>query len=327
MHHAEELLLVQSMLLVPVHLQRNVHRRNESRGVSAGVHTCRMPLYEPTDAVRDRLGQSLRDWAARVRRDGWSAYENVWSSGEVLGVRAVLGEPGALAAAVEAWAPTLWGVEAAETESRCGYPRTHRWLRRLQVPEEMTDAEKASLAASRAAIGDLAHALVEGVDPETAEAALAAARQANTKLDFDVLRDKLHIPDDAGEYEDGLRAIMMRIPPNWGRWISCSRGWYPIIIRLDEALAEIDPAYEVHQVKEKYSGLRYYFGTSKGVSESDRKRMDALVDAAEEQCERTCELCGETGVRHVTPHGWYRTLCAACATAEAKGYQPAKELE
>lgn len=191
----------------------------------------------------------------------------------------------------------------------------------------MTDAEKASLAASRAAIGDLAHALVEGVDPETAEAALAAARQANTKLDFDVLRDKLHIPDDAGEYEDGLRAIMMRIPPNWGRWISCSRGWYPIIIRLDEALAEIDPAYEVHQVKEKYSGLRYYFGTSKGVSESDRKRMDALVDAAEEQCERTCELCGETGVRHVTPHGWYRTLCAACATAEAKGYQPAKELE
>ncbi|BBZ00093.1 hypothetical protein [Mycolicibacterium fallax] len=112
---------------------------------------------------------------------------------------------------------------------------------------EMTDAERASLAASRAAIGDLAHALVEGADPESTEAALAAARQANTKLDLDSLRDKLHIPDDAGEHEDGLRAIMMRIPDGWGRWISCSRGWYPIVIELDEALAVIDPSYEAHQ--------------------------------------------------------------------------------
>lgn len=327
MHRAATLSLVQLMLLVLMQVHRNVHRRNESRGVSAGVQTGRMPLYEPTDAVRDRLGQSLRDWAALVRRDGWGAYENVWSSGEVLGVRAVLGEPGALAAAVEAWAPTLWGVEAAETESRCGYPRTHRWLRRLQVPEEMTDAEKASLAASRAAIGDLAHALVEGVDPETAEAALAAVRQAGSRLDLDAMRDKIHVPDDAGEYEDALRAIMMRIPDGWGRWISCSRGWYPIIIELDEALAAIDPGYEVHQVKEKYGGLRYYFGVSEGTSKADRQRMEQLVDEAEERCESTCELCGEPGEMHTTPHGWYRTLCAACATAEAKGYQPAKELE
>ncbi|OBB25535.1 hypothetical protein A5763_18930 [Mycolicibacterium fortuitum] len=191
---------------------------------------------------------------------------------------------------------------------------------------EMTEAERASLAASRAAIGDLAHALVEGADPESAEAALAAARQANTKLDLDSLRDKLHVPDDAGEYEDGLRAIMMRIPDGWGRWISCSRGWYPIVIELDRALAAIDPAYEVHQVKEKYAGLRYYFGTSESITDADRKRMDALVDEAEEKCERTCELCGEPGVRHVTPHGWYRTLCARCAAAEGKGYELVNDL-
>lgn len=191
---------------------------------------------------------------------------------------------------------------------------------------EMTPEEKASLAASHAAIGDLAAALVEGADHETAEAALAAAKQAGSRLDRDALLNKIHMPADAGEHEAGLRRIMMRIPPNWGRWISCSRGWYPIVIELDRALAAIDPAYEVHQVKEKYAGLRYYFGTSESITEADRKRMEQLVDEAEEKCERTCELCGEPGVRHVTPHGWYRTLCARCAAAEGKGYELVGEL-
>lgn len=135
------------------------------------------------------------------------------------------------------------------------------------------------------------------------------------------------MPDDAGEHEDGLRAIMRRIPPNWGRWISCSRGWYPIIIQLDQALAAIDPAYELHQVKEKFGGLRYYFGASQSISEADHQRMRALVREDEARCGATCELCGEPGEMHTTPHGWYRTLCAACATAEARGYQPAKALE
>ncbi len=189
---------------------------------------------------------------------------------------------------------------------------------------EMTDAERASLAASRAAIGDLAHALVEGADPESAEAALAAARQANTKLDLDSLRDKLHVPDDAGEYEDGLRRIMARIPDGWGRWISCSRGWYPIVIRLDQALAAIDPAYEVHQCKEKLGGLRFYFGVSEAVSEVDHHRMRELVREAEARCAEACELCGEPGVRHARSSGWLKTLCPSCAASA--GYEPLGEL-
>lgn len=189
---------------------------------------------------------------------------------------------------------------------------------------EMTDAEKASLAASRAAIGDLAHALVEGTDPETADAALAAARQANTKLDLEALRDRIHMPDDAGEYEAGFRAIMFRIPDGWGRWISCSRGWYSIVIELDQALAAIDPDYEVHQCKEKLGGLRYYFGASEGVTESDQQRMRDLVREAEARCEATCELCGEPGVRHARSSGWLKTLCPDCASSA--GYEPLGEL-
>lgn len=285
-----------------------------------------MPIEPPTDDDRDRRAADLRQRAALVRANGWAPYESTWSSGEVLGVRVVLNEPGALAAAVEVWAPTLWGVEVAETESRCGYPRTHRWLRRLRVPEEMTEAEKASLAASRAAIGDLAHALVVGGDPESAEAALAAARQVNTKLDLDGVRDKLHVPDDAGEHEGGLRRIMLRIPDGWGRWISCSKGWYPIVIELDQALAAIDPSYEVHQCKEKFGGLRFYFGASEDVPEADRNRMRELVRAAEARCAEACEHCGEPGQRHVTGHGWLCTLCPQCAEASEHDFEPLGEL-
>ncbi|MFT9663683.1 hypothetical protein ACM0CQ_15710 [Mycobacteroides abscessus subsp. abscessus] len=86
----------------------------------------------PTAESRDRRAADLRERAELVRRDGWEQYENTWSSGEVLGVRAVLGEPGALDPAVELWAPTLWGVGAAEADARTGYQSTRRWLLALQ---------------------------------------------------------------------------------------------------------------------------------------------------------------------------------------------------
>lgn len=315
--------LVQPMLLVPVQVQRNVHRRNESRGVSAGVHTGPMPSSED----RDRRAADLRERAALVRANGWAQYESVWSSGELTGVRAVLGEPGALDAAVEQWAPTLWGAGPAEADARTGYRSTRKWFASVSQVDglEMTPEEKASLAASNAAISDLAGALLSR-DREGADAAFEAARQANTKLDREALLNKFHMPKDAEGFEDGLRAIMRRIPDGWGRWVSCSRGWYPIVIQLDHDLAAIDPGYELHQVKEKLGGLRYYFGVSEGTSKADRQRMDELVDAAEEKCEATCELCGDPGIRHTTPHGWLRTLCTTCAAASEKGYEPLGEL-
>lgn len=190
---------------------------------------------------------------------------------------------------------------------------------------EMTEAEKASLAASNAAVGDFAGAMLSG-DREGARAAMAAVQQANVRLDRRALLNKIHMPRDAEGFEDGLRAIMARIPDGWGRWIGCSRGWYPIIIELDHDLATIDPSYAVHQCKEKLGGFRYYFGVSEGTSNADRQRMDELVDAAEERCEATCELCGDPGIRHTTPHGWLKTLCEACAAASEKGYEPLGEL-
>ncbi|SHR99569.1 Uncharacterised protein [Mycobacteroides abscessus subsp. abscessus] len=87
-----------------------------------------MPIESPTDADRLRLATDLRRRVQLVRRDGWSDYEHVWSTGEVLGVRAVLGEPGAVDAAVEVWAPTLWGIAGAEADAARDYAATRWWL-------------------------------------------------------------------------------------------------------------------------------------------------------------------------------------------------------
>lgn len=312
---------------VPLQVHRNLHPRIRSRSVGGPGNTGFMPIEPPSNADRDRRAADLRARAELVRRDGWAPYESTWSSGEVAGVRAVLGEPGALTAAVELWAPTLWGVAVAETESRCGYPRTHRWLRRLrasdQGPEELTETEKAQGRAMRAATAEWGSAM-RGGDPEERKAAGEQFFQLMQQYDPGT-RDKLHIPDDAGEYRDGLVAIMRRIPEGWGRWISCDAGWYPILVQLDEALAAIDPAYELHQVKEKFGTLRFYFCASEGVDDEDRKRMDNLVDAAEDRSETTCEKCGEPGELHRAASSWMKTLCPHCALLLDRGYRPAHE--
>lgn len=79
-------------------------------------------------------------------------------------------------------------------------------------------------------------------------------------MDLDAMLDTPVIPSDAGEYAEGLSKILSRIPPRWGRWIQCDKGWYPLLCELDEKITEIFPDYEVHQVKEKYGTLRYYIG-------------------------------------------------------------------
>lgn len=286
----------------------------------AAFRLAHMPLYEPTDADRDRLTADLRERAQLVRREGWESYAEAWSTGEVLGVRAVLNEPGAVDAAAPLWAPTLWGIADAEADATNGYERTRAWFVALREPEELTDTEKARYAAARVASGDLRAALDSG-DSDERTAAFGQLMQTLSNMDPETTRDKLHVPDDAGPHRDALVRILRRIPPNWGRWISCDAGWYPIIVQLDQQLAELDPNYELHQCKEKFAGLRYYFHTE---VDGARDQMHTLVREAETRCETTCELCGEPGTRHTNRRGWLKTLCATCATAE--GYERIGEL-
>lgn len=134
--------------------------------------------------------------------------------------------------------------------------------------------------------------------------------------------DEIEVPEDAGEYADALAAILRRIPKRWGR-LSVDRGWYPILARLDAQLAALDPDYEVHQVKEKFGGLRYYAHTEVE-DEAAHEQFRHLVLLAEGEAGRTCERCGRPGRAHICRTN-LRTLCPSCADAmsDEKGrYEP-----
>ena len=162
--------------------------------------------------------------------------------------------------------------------------------------------DKGREEALEAAVRDLG----EASTAEEVAAALEAIRQI--PVDVDRMLNAIRVPDDAGEYEEALRALLDRIPDGWGRWISCDPGWYPILARLEERLSELDPHYEVNQIKEKFGTLRFY-------CEGDILDGDAIVDEAEAESARTCELCGSVG--HLrTRAGWLKTLCDTCSRSE-----------
>ncbi len=89
--------------------------------------------------------------------------------------------------------------------------------------------------------------------------------QAARDLDHQQFLNAMHLPKDAGEHADALRGMLVRIPDGWGRWISCDRGWYPLLVELDEQLRTLLPNYVINQVKEKYGGLRYYWESGEDV--------------------------------------------------------------
>lgn len=133
---------------------------------------------------------------------------------------------------------------------------------------------------------------------------------------FQDLSNTHHLPDDAGEYAEGLTKILERIPEGWGRWISCGKGWYPLLIELDEKLAEIDPSYEVHQAKEKFGTLRYYIFHDVD-NPGLHTKMASVVSEYEKRSATTCESCGSYGT--LKSEGYIvRTLCDTCG--EKEGY-------
>ncbi len=90
-------------------------------------------------------------------------------------------------------------------------------------------------------------------------------------------------PDDAGEYAEALVAILRRIPDEWGRWISCGSGWYPLIAELDEQLRALLPNYVIHQVKEKFGGLRYYWAAEQDIHDPHDAEPPAPEKEASEE--------------------------------------------
>lgn len=61
------------------------------------------------------------------------------------------------------------------------------------------------------------------------------------------------------------------------------------------------PEVEVHQIKEKFGGLRFYTGPCDDY-------VNGLIMMAEEWADHTCEYCGQRG-KSRNDIGWIKTLC------------------
>lgn len=134
-------------------------------------------------------------------------------------------------------------------------------------------------------------------------------------------RDTPYLPHDAGEYADDLMDILNRIPEGWGRWISCGPGWYPLLAETNRKMKYLLPNYEIHQVKEKYGTLRFYWG-AECESSILAEIMYDIEYAAENKSASICETCGKYG--KIRYGGWIRTLCDT--HAEENGYLVEEDL-
>jgi hypothetical protein len=92
-------------------------------------------LAGPTDEDRARLRSDLLSRAALVRTNGWESYRGVWSAGELIGVAALLGADGELAALGETlqsawsrWAFDLWGLRGGQADVDNDCEATRQWF-------------------------------------------------------------------------------------------------------------------------------------------------------------------------------------------------------
>ena len=93
-------------------------------------------------------------------------------------------------------------------------------------------------------------------------------------------------------------------------WYGCIApdGWKDLVLRTDEMLAYMDPDYEIHQVKEKFGTLRYYYESKYEYDSIQGQIMQAIASYAEQNSSIICEICGKCGSLDDSQY-YIRTLC------------------
>ena len=99
---------------------------------------------------------------------------------------------------------------------------------------------------------------------------------------------------------------MVNYEEPWGDEVGV--GWALIVMKCHRELQHLDPGYRIAQIKEKFGGLRYYFDSTVPYDSITYDIMRCVVNEAEAQCARTCQLCGAEGTLR-NNGGCYKTLC------------------
>ena len=132
--------------------------------------------------------------------------------------------------------------------------------------------------------------------------------------------EEYNIPEDAGEYYDGLKTILSKFGDDYVGYIACDKGWYPLIISCDEELSAVCPDYKIMQIKEKFGALRYYIYAPEECDD-DRVKMNNIITSYEKLSAKTCEVTGGPGVlmgKTSSPFTWVKTLDPS---KKIKGYE------
>ena len=92
--------------------------------------------------------------------------------------------------------------------------------------------------------------------------------------------------------------------------VAVGEGWWPIVESLCGQIqhhidwrtkyGNIVPQVVVHQIKEKFGGLRFYY-------EGGDDQIQGMVNMAESWAEHSCEDCGVPATRKTT--GWIKNVC------------------
>jgi len=90
-------------------------------------------------------------------------------------------------------------------------------------------------------------------------------------------------------------------------------GWYDLLENMFNtiALIDINKTVIIQQVKEKFGGLRFYYGHNEiRASEEIYDAISFVVRCGESISEHTCEECGEWG--KIIGGGWLYCRCKKC---------------
>lgn len=133
--------------------------------------------------------------------------------------------------------------------------------------------------------------------------------------------EQVHEVRQSEERLEKMKPVLDRIPAVWGKYLP-DPGWDNLILTLDKILADIDPEYEIYQVKEKFGTLRFYAQCNN--PDQDQNNLGhILIGSFESVSKYVCESCGSTDKVYARTAGWVKTLCEQCAKDQGK-WQPKK---
>lgn len=102
-------------------------------------------------------------------------------------------------------------------------------------------------------------------------------------------------------YPPAIERLRSRVRLGWWNRIAVGRGWWPLLARLEEQLAYLDPNFALTRVAAHDGALLF-----DAVPEHESVAFDDAVWEAMLAASRTCEVCAAPGTRRPDAH---RILC------------------